>query len=83
MKRIIRLTESDLHRIVKESVKRILKEDNSMELRVAGKILDDIRYNNPELLQGSPEDLIEYVMATHQVPRNIAELVTNMAKGKG
>ena len=27
MKRRIRLTESDLHRIVKESVKRILKED--------------------------------------------------------
>jgi len=27
MKKIIRLTESDLHRIVKESVKRILAED--------------------------------------------------------
>ena len=27
MKKIIRLTESDLHRIVKESVNRILKED--------------------------------------------------------
>ena len=27
MKKIIRLTESDLHNIVKESVKRILKED--------------------------------------------------------
>lgn len=27
MKKIIRLTESDLHRIVKESVKKILKED--------------------------------------------------------
>ena len=79
MKRIIRLTESDLHRIVKNSVKRILREDNSLEMRVAEKILDDIRNNNPELLQGEPEDLIEYVMATHQVPRNIAELVANMA----
>ena len=28
MKRITRLTESDLHRIVKESVKRVLKESN-------------------------------------------------------
>lgn len=28
MKKIIRLTESDLHRIVKNSVQRILKEDN-------------------------------------------------------
>jgi hypothetical protein len=27
MKKIIRLTESDLHRIVKESVERILRED--------------------------------------------------------
>ena len=27
MKKIIRLTESDLHRIVRESVKRILRED--------------------------------------------------------
>ena len=26
MKRLVRLTEGDLHRIVKESVKRILKE---------------------------------------------------------
>ena len=78
MKKIIRLTESDLHRIVKESVKRVLREDNSMELRVAEKIFDDIQNNNPELLQGDPEDLIGYVMATHQVPRNIAELVVNM-----
>ena len=29
MKRITRLTESDIHRIVKESVKRALKENNS------------------------------------------------------
>ncbi len=28
MKKIIRLTESDLHRIVKESVKRVLRESN-------------------------------------------------------
>ena len=28
MKRIIRLTESDLHRIIKESVKRILREED-------------------------------------------------------
>ena len=27
MKKIIRLTESDLHRIIKQSVKRILRED--------------------------------------------------------
>ena len=27
MKRVVRLTEGDLHRIVKESVKRVLKEE--------------------------------------------------------
>ena len=27
MKKIVRLTESDLHRIIKDSVKRILRED--------------------------------------------------------
>jgi hypothetical protein len=30
MKRLIRLTESDLHRIVKESVKRVIKEDDDI-----------------------------------------------------
>ena len=30
MKKIIRLTESDLHRIVKQSVMRILKEDGAL-----------------------------------------------------
>lgn len=28
MKKIVKLTESDLHKIIKESVKRIIKEDN-------------------------------------------------------
>ena len=32
MKRKIRLTESDLHKIVKESVKRVLKEGNIRDL---------------------------------------------------
>ena len=34
-KRLIRLTESDLHRIVKESVKRILRENDAA--KVAGR----------------------------------------------
>jgi hypothetical protein len=42
MKRIIRLTESELHRIVKESVKRILKEDSTFDNHIAGNIYDDI-----------------------------------------
>lgn len=46
MKQVIRLTESDLHRIVKESVNKILKEsvfDNvSFNDRIVDKIVDDI-----------------------------------------
>ena len=34
MKRRIRLTEGDLHRIVKESVKRVLKEDDTQNLGI-------------------------------------------------
>ena len=36
MKKIVRLTESDIHRIVKESVNRILKESNDYLLSVGG-----------------------------------------------
>jgi hypothetical protein len=35
-KKLIRLTESDLHRIVKESVRKILKESNDHLLSVGG-----------------------------------------------
>ena len=31
MKKIVRLTESDLHRIIKESVNRIIKESDYMD----------------------------------------------------
>jgi len=34
MKKLVRLTESDLHRIVKESVKRVLKEDDTQNLGI-------------------------------------------------
>ena len=40
-KKLIRLTESDLHRIVKESVKRIIKEHDMYALgRVSGRALE-------------------------------------------
>ena len=41
MKRKIRLTEGDLHRIVKESVKRVLNED----LFIGGDFLERLRKN--------------------------------------
>lgn len=33
MKKLIRLTESDIHRIVKESINKILKEDNGRQYK--------------------------------------------------
>ena len=42
MKRIIRLTEGDLHRIIKNSVKRILREDSTFDNHIAGNIYEDI-----------------------------------------
>jgi len=46
MKKIIRLTESDLHKIVKESVNKILKEANwSNALTDPGNCPDDDDYS--------------------------------------
>lgn len=46
MKKIIRLTESDLHKIVKESVHRILKEGVPDPLDFVGKKGYDPFYDN-------------------------------------
>lgn len=55
MKKIIRLTESDLHHIVKNTVRRILKENN--EVMMIDAILEDYKaddiaqsmgFNNPQ-----------------------------------
>jgi hypothetical protein len=41
-KQIIKITESDLYKIIKESVKNILNESSYDELERANKILDNI-----------------------------------------
>lgn len=42
MRKIIRLTESDLHRIIKESVKKVIKEANwSNAITDPGQDVDD------------------------------------------
>ncbi len=43
MKKLIRLTESDLHRIVIESVKRIIKENNQRHKKIIREFEDDER----------------------------------------
>ena len=56
MKRTIRLTESDLHRVISESVKRILKESNSERAayEALSQAIDDMQmvlateYDDPE-----------------------------------
>ena len=68
MKKIIRLTESDLHRLIKESVKRILKEeyDENQDYNVVfnrnleNGVYDDRilqSYKNDEDLTGLSEDI--------------------------
>ena len=49
MKKVIRLTENDIHRIVKNSVKRILKEDN----------YDPFTYSNTELSYPKGVDFLD------------------------
>ena len=63
MKQVIRLTESDLHRIIKESVRRILREnawakypaedqanaelDSNMNINTSGEWADAYKRNDP------------------------------------
>jgi len=77
MKKIIRLTEGDLHKIIKESVKRILKEDTWFDNHIADNIFDDMvqkgmyrRMNN--------SSYVEWIMDSYGLgenQRNIAEKV--------
>lgn len=77
MKQIIRLTESDLHRIVKESVQKILREgvmdDASFDSTLVDKILNDI---SPD---GSPVNVRDYnvagIMARYGVDERVARAV--------
>lgn len=79
MKKVIRLTEGDLHRIVKESVKRILKEDTWFDNHIADNIFDDMvqkglyrRMNNSAY--------VEWIMDSYGLgenQRNIAEKVAD------
>lgn len=79
MKKIIRLTESDLHRIIKESVKRVLKEDTTFDNHIADKIFDDMvqkglyrRMNN--------QMYVDWIMDSYGLKenqRNVAEMVAD------
>lgn len=64
MKKVIRLTESDLHRIIKESVKRILKEDSTFDNHIAGNIFDDI-IQRGIYRRIQPKQLKDYIMRAY------------------
>ena len=64
MKKVIRLTESDLHRIIKESVKRILKEDSTFDNHIAGNIFDDI-IQRGLYRRIQPKQLKDYIMKAY------------------
>ena len=84
-KRLIRLTESDLHRIVKESVKRILKEDSTFDNHIAGNIYDDI-IQRGLYRRIQPNMLKDYIMRAYGLKTNeeiIADIVAkNVIKYK-
>lgn len=64
MKKTIRLTESDLHRIVKESVKRILKEDDYFTPSYAYMNAEEIIDRLPSL----PDETLKKIMYGYYDP---------------
>lgn len=63
MKKRIRLTENDLHRIVKESVKRLLKEENS-ETEVIDALTQAerlLRFAYPAIIELNRDGQFDYV----------------------
>lgn len=78
MKKIIRLTESDLRRVIKETVKKVLKE-SEFDNHIADNIFDDmVKRGLYRRLQ--PEQLEQYIMREYGLKvgqENIANIVSN------
>lgn len=71
-KKLIRLTESDLHKIVKESVNRVIKESNNSEtyekLLEAGRIIEqvlghDLMLSQPPAMISSTQNAIAKILS--------------------
>ena len=69
MKRTIRLTESDLHRVIRESVKRVLKESTRRKNRRKS-IYESFGGNEVEILQqnGLNPQMVQKLVSPQQVP---------------
>lgn len=77
-KRIIRLTESDLHRIVKESVNRILKESNYVSSGYADK--DGRIFRNPQ--NGHVKRIKEgFVPSNYYDDENLDDSLSDVERG--
>ena len=66
-KQIIRLTESDLHRIIKESVQTILKEYSD---ETYGKIYNDVDINTPDIAYNERAKRLKNNIGKHVARRN-------------
>ena len=60
MKKIIRLTESDLHRLVKESVKRIIRESETTDADIYWSESDVIRLNTHDATYYPDDNYVEF-----------------------
>ena len=49
MKKIVRLTEGDLHRIIKNSVNRIIRENNDGNIETAERVISMIMQKDMDL----------------------------------
>ncbi len=79
-KKLIRLTESDLHRIVKESVNKILNESQSNIMPYFSKLenakngLSDVAFNCPDI----PQEIRQEIIDCTRVIKRIMNEFTNI-----
>ena len=76
-KKLIRLTEEDLHKIVKESVKRILREDSSFDEHIAARIIDDLERNGKINRKMRYNQYIMWIMKQYACSQNVATIVAD------
>ena len=75
-KKLIRLTESDLHRIVKESVNRVVKESR-VDYYYDGKgVFIVLKMALDNILKSFPKDCYEYKWAT-RVAKELNSIIEN------
>lgn len=79
-KKFVRLTEGDLHRIIKESVKRVLKEENSpWENHENSQYnVDGDKYTKSGVAQGETNKIRDYVNGASQIYEQLKKYINAM-----